>query len=576
MRKLSALLLSLAVAGAAFAEDAAKFANYKRYADSNKKIIETKAYPRVVMMGNSITQHWVSGYPVMFANNPDIVGRGISGQTTSQMLLRFRQDVIDLHPQVVVINGGINDIAENTGAYNPQVTLANIISMAQLAKANGIEPVLTSVTPAAGAKWRPSVTDFFEKIQNLNKEIKAYADANGFRYIDYHPALLNEEGNGMKQELANDTPALHPNAAGYAAMESVLLPELLPSTVFSGYQGKHHVQGIAVDVKRGCIYFSFTTRLIKTDLRGNLIGSVDGLTGHLGCLTVNPADGRIYGSIEYKDDKIGVGIAGEAAKNRESAFYIAIFDGSKITRPDMKPTDNNVMSTVYLGNVVKDYYAKVKNQGKTVDHRYGCSGIDGVSFGPKPGKTMAEPVLYVAYGIYGDTERTDNDYQVLLTYDTSDWKKYERPLEQDNPHHSGPAKYLNRYFVYTGNTNWGIQNLDYDPDTNSLLAAVYKGKKSDFPNFSLFSIDLDNPAKMEKLRGFDSKEKGLVLPLRKMGIFDEKSNTYGWHFKDGATGICCLGNGLFYISRNSSKPQQSSTITLYRWNGQPDGPFVKR
>ena len=353
-------------------------------------------------------------------------------------------------------------------------------------------------------------------------------------------------------------------------------PAALPATVFSGYQGKHHVQGVVVDVENGCVYFSFTTRLIKTDLQGNLIGSVEGFTGHLGCLTLSPEDGRIYGSIEYKDDSIGVGIAGEAAKGRRSAFYIAIFDGSKITRPNMSAKDAGVMTTVYLGDVVKDYYDKVSNQGKMVEHRYGCSGIDGVSFAPKPGGKVADKdrILYVAYGIYSDTARTDNDYQVLLAYDVKNWKKYERPLEQENPHTSGPAKPWRRFFVYTGNTNWGIQNLNYNPQENALMAAVYKGKKSSFPNYSLFTIDLDTKAKKERLKGFDNGERGYVLPLKKIGMYDEKSGVYGWRFPDGSTGICHIGDGLFYISKNSSKPEQSSTLTLYRWAGEPDNAFV--
>lgn len=363
------------------------------------------------------------------------------------------------------------------------------------------------------------------------------------------------------------------NAARTVNADAVLTE--LPDSIFSGYQGKHHVQGIVVDVDKKCVYFSFTTKLIKTDFEGNLIGSVDGLTGHLGCLSLNPADGRIYGSIEYKNDVIGVGIAGEDARNRRSAFYIAIFDGDKITHPGMTPDDKNLMSTVYLGDVDKDYYATVINKGKEVEHRYGCSGIDGVAFAPLPGQPSSATVLYVAYGIYGDVERTDNDYQHLLVYDVSDWKKYEKPLNQENPHKSGPAAPLSRYFVYTGNTEWGIQNLNYNPEINSLMAAVYKGKKTEYPNFSMFAIDLDSKAEKEILRGRDTEEYGDVLPLKKMGIYDASTGIYGWRFPYGSTGICYIGNSLYYISRNSSKPQQSSMLTLFRWTGDADGPFEK-
>lgn len=349
----------------------------------------------------------------------------------------------------------------------------------------------------------------------------------------------------------------------------------LPKTIFSGLQGKHHVQGVVVNKEKGYVCFSFTTRLIKLDLQGNLIGSVDGFTGHLGCLAYNDEDGRIYGSIEYKNDKIGVGIAGEAAKQRENAFYIAIFDPDKITRPNMAPTDDNVMSTVYLKDVVEDYYGYTINQGKKVEHRFGCSGIDGVAFAPRPGKPHSEKIFYVAYGIYADTTRTDNDYQVLLTYNTRDWKKYERPPLQEQLHHSGPAKPMERYYVYTGNTSWGIQNLNYDAETNCLLAAVYKGIKSNFPNYSLFAIDLNQKPVNEQLKGFDNKIKGKVLSLKNEGLLDQATGVRGWDFKYGSTGICSIGDGLFYISHNSKKPEQSSTLHLYRWTGKPDNAFEK-
>ena len=151
----------------------------------------------------------------------------------------------------------------------------------------------------------------------------------------------------------------------------------LPRTIFSGVRGPFHVQGIAVDLKRGYIYFSFTTELLKTDLKGNLIGSVKGLTGHLGCLTMNPEDGRVYGSIEYKNDAIGREILQKLDNSEQlhntNAFYIAIFDVDKITRPDMDAEKDSVMTTVYLKEVVDDFYATVQNGGRTVEHRHGCS-----------------------------------------------------------------------------------------------------------------------------------------------------------------------------------------------------------
>ncbi len=346
-----------------------------------------------------------------------------------------------------------------------------------------------------------------------------------------------------------------------------------PRTIFSGLHGNHHVQGIAVDKDRGYIYFSFTTKLIKADLQGRLIGSVDGLTGHLGCIAMNPADGRIYGSLEYKNDAIGIGIAGESAKNRESAFYIAVFDPEKITRPSMDPEKDGVMSTVYLREVVDDYYGKDTNRGRDVEHRYGCSGIDGIMFAPKPGKG-GKRLLHVAYGVYGDLSRTDNDHQVILAYDVAGWKKYESVLSQDNPHKKGPSKPSDKYFVFTGNTNWGIQNLEYDESANKAVAAVYRGVKPHYPNYSLFYIDWSKPAKKVHLNGFDRKEIQSTLTLAEEGIYDETSGTNGWHFPWGATGISAVGDGYFYISHHSDWPEQNSTVHLYKWTGDDLRPFV--
>lgn len=350
-------------------------------------------------------------------------------------------------------------------------------------------------------------------------------------------------------------------------------PVKLPNRIYSGLQGKHHVQGIAIDREKGHMYFSFTTKLIKTDLQGNLIGSVEGLTGHLGCLTFNPENGQVYGSLEYKNDAIGKGIAGEEATRKESAFYIAIFDTDKITRPQMDAEKDGIMTTVYLKEVADDYYATDTNHGNPVDHRYGCSGIDGVSFAPKAGKKKGKTYLYVAYGIYGDNKRTDNDYQVLLEYDIKNWKKYAQALSQGAPHKQGPSKPNEKYFVFTGNTTYGIQNLAYDPASGNTYAAVYKGKKEIYPNYSLFVIDWNKPARKMQLKGFERKEVRKVLSLCNQGLYDKESGVYGWNFRWGATGLCPLGNGYFYISHDSNKPQQNSTVHLYKWTGNPDNPF---
>ncbi len=343
--------------------------------------------------------------------------------------------------------------------------------------------------------------------------------------------------------------------------------------------GNFHVQGVVVDTLRGHVYYSFTTTLVKTNLKGEIVGSVDGFIGHLGCLAINPGDGRIYASLEYKNDKIGKGILkglGNESKmsENENSFYIAIFDGEKIIRQGMNAEENNIISTVYLKEVVDDYNSVIMHRGKQVEHRYGCSGIDGIAFGPRFGQKQGKNLLNVAYGIYGDTSRTDNDYQVILQYDADSLRQYERPLSQSRFSVTGPDKPLDKYFVYTGNTTYGIQNLEYDANTGYWLAAVYPGKKSSFPNYSLFAIDGSKSPVLQALKGFDNSEKK-VLRLAKAGMHDEQSGIYGWHYKWGATGICSLGNGYFYISQNgvTENKKQYCNLQLYHWTGERSHPF---
>lgn len=354
----------------------------------------------------------------------------------------------------------------------------------------------------------------------------------------------------------------------------------LPSTIYSGLQGKNHVQGVVVDIERGYVYFSFTTLLLKTDLQGNYLGSVKGLTGHLGCLTFDKANNRIYGSLEYKNDGIGKGILkrenkGDNAQNVRDAFYIAIFDLDKITRMDMDAEKDKVMTTVHLQTVVDDYLATVNNGVKDIKHRWGCSGIDGVTFAPIPGsKNKDKKYLQVAYGIYSDLDRTDNDYQIILCYDTKDWKKYETTLSQENPHVNGPKKPVDRYFLYTGNTTYGIQNMCYVPELGDWLAAVYAGKKPGFPNYKLFMIDGSRKPEKLPIKGAYKAQKGNVIFLKEAGLKDEATGVRGWNFPYGATGIVPIGDGYFYISQNyKEKGQQACKLQLYKWNGKADGPF---
>lgn len=169
---------------------------------------------RVVFMGNSITIGWKDFDPAFFAGRP-YIDRGISGQTTPQMLIRFREDVINLKPSVVLILAGINDIAENTGPSKLEDVFGNIVSMAQLARAEHIRVVLSSVLPSNHFPWRPSINPT-EKVIQLNKMLKDYADKNNIVYLDYYSALVDSE-KGLPKNLSYD--GVHPTLAGYKIME---------------------------------------------------------------------------------------------------------------------------------------------------------------------------------------------------------------------------------------------------------------------------------------------------------------------------------------------------------------------
>jgi lysophospholipase L1-like esterase len=169
---------------------------------------------RVVFMGDSITDFWkIEGAKGSFPAKP-YINRGISGQTTPQMVLRFRQDVIALKPKVVVILGGTNDIAGNTGPMTLEQTEGNLASMAELAAANHIRVVLCSVTPAFDFPWKPGLAPA-PKILALNRWIKAYAAEKGFVYVDYHTAMKDSR-DGLPSNLSAD--GVHPLPAGYAIM----------------------------------------------------------------------------------------------------------------------------------------------------------------------------------------------------------------------------------------------------------------------------------------------------------------------------------------------------------------------
>jgi lysophospholipase L1-like esterase/ketosteroid isomerase-like protein len=192
---------------------AQEWAQFDRYAEANEKIGPDTRGDRVVFMGNSITEGWSQFVPEFFEGK-NYLNRGIGGQTTPQMLLRFKADVLDLDPAVVHILGGTNDIAENSGPMSLEMTMDHISAMAELARAHGVRVILCSVLPAEDYSWRPGLGPDV-KIPELNTMIRDYAEANGFVYLDYFTAMV-VENNAMDKRYTYD--GVHPNKAGYEFM----------------------------------------------------------------------------------------------------------------------------------------------------------------------------------------------------------------------------------------------------------------------------------------------------------------------------------------------------------------------
>ena len=324
-------------------------------------------------------------------------------------------------------------------------------------------------------------------------------------------------------------------------------PELEVKTLM-----KNHVQGMAVDTAASCYYLSFTTSLLKVDYEGNVLASVDSINGHLGAMTFDPAERILYASLECKDDEIGRGVAkslqAEAVAKGESRFYIAAVKVDALDRMGVPMSE--AIDLHEIREAVADY-------GK----RYGAAGIDGVTIAPRIGRKNGPARLYVAYGVYGDTTRTDNDHQILLEFKPGKFSRHEA-----------------KYFIYTGNTTYGVQNLAYDPATRNIFMAVYRGKKSKFPNFSLFAVPVDQKPVKGVLKGLESDGKHKELKLwQEAGIVSEVPGIRGWYFSGATTGFCTVGNGVWYNSTPLRKGPGAQTAIVRRlhWaGGTGDNPFV--
>jgi lysophospholipase L1-like esterase len=189
-----------------------------KYKTENEQILApSSGEKRIVFFGDSITEGWKKISPEFFIGK-SYINRGINGQTTSQMLLRFRQDVIELKSKIVVILAGGNDIAGNTGPTTHETILGNIISMCELAKANKIEAILCSILPANDFPWKRGMEPA-DKIEALNEMIHKYAKANDIAYVDYYSAMADDQ-KGLKSIYSED--GVHPNKEGYRVMEPII------------------------------------------------------------------------------------------------------------------------------------------------------------------------------------------------------------------------------------------------------------------------------------------------------------------------------------------------------------------
>lgn len=215
MKKLI-LSLVLACSFCCIASAQAEWTNYRRYAEANA-VVTVK--PKAVFMGDSVTDNWAAMDPAFFSGH-NFLGRGIGGQVTSQMVLRFRNDVIAHHPKYVVILGGINDIAQNHGPIDVEDTFGNIVTMVELAKANRIKPIVCLLLPTSVISWRSDIEDPLSQINKFNELLTAYAKAHHIPVVEYMKDIDKSSGS-LPTEYSKDS--IHPNLDGYKIMEQEIL-----------------------------------------------------------------------------------------------------------------------------------------------------------------------------------------------------------------------------------------------------------------------------------------------------------------------------------------------------------------
>lgn len=344
-------------------------------------------------------------------------------------------------------------------------------------------------------------------------------------------------------------------------VEDFTIIDFFPLSLASGGSWDiKHCQGMAIDKRGDYAYYSYTNTFVKCDLEGNAIGSITGFEGHLGDICYNDRDGKVYASLNPTGKK---------------ALYLAIIDVENLNEMGVDAVKGGLIRTVHLTHVWKDFSAKVKNNGKTYSRRYGVSGTDAMCFGPSF-DTGKGHYLTISCGTTPQTERTDNDYQVLVQYDvTGWWDKYGQPLRYDKVHHIGPKDIHGKFFVYTGNTNYGVQTMTYFEELNLWFLNVYTTKKENFPKYNLFIVDGDIKPKEKSLKGQEKKDVQKVLTLYKDGSYDEETKIYGWFIPQGSKGMEYLTSGLFYIIHpyKTWYGKQTAVAYLYVWDPSATTPF---
>lgn len=335
--------------------------------------------------------------------------------------------------------------------------------------------------------------------------------------------------------------------------------DIMPLSLASGTGDIRHCQGIAVDTVNEYIYYSYTSSFVKCDFKGNIIGTVTGIQGHLGDIALHENKKQIYASYNPPGKK---------------ALYVAVIDVENLDKVGTDAVSSGLIRTVHLKEVYEYFSGTIDLGEKKRSRIYGVSGTDGICFGPSFENSEGY-YLTVACGITPQTFRKDNDYQILLQYDVSDWEKYAQPLSYSRFHHKGPES-LGQYFLFTGNTNYGVQTMCYFDEMNIWLLNVYPPTKKGYKKFTMYAIDGDVKPYEGLLRGQQSEERQKLLTLYKEGVPDEKHGTYGWFSKAGDLGMSYLGNGLFYIVHpfETWYETQTAVAYLYVWDPSEDFPFT--